>query len=363
MRVLLISDHFGFGGVATVCNNLALGLQKKNINVELLSLLSDRESEVIAPELPLHKFSFARLQRLLIFPVVFRLVKFLQTHPYDIVISNKDHVNVYVILAKLLSKKRIVVICNSHNTVSQIYQHTSRPIMKLVLNLGKFLYKKADVVANVSQGACCDSEQFFGLDKVHYLPNPVMVKSDQGESDTVEFNGDLVNIVAIGRLGFQKNFQLMLKSFAVAARYNQNLRLSILGEGTDKQNLIDLCNKLLISDKVNFCGTTNNVASYLRKADFLWSTSRFEGFGMVIVEALACGCPVLAVDCPFGPGEILQDGHGKLVHSFSVLPNALAVLSFSKESKKPYSFYLDRAKQYDLDSCVTRYLTLFSELK
>ena len=111
-------------------------------------------------------------------------------------------------------------------------------------------------------------------------------------------------IIAVGRLSWQKGLDVLLEAFA---RLRQNeLDLVILGEGPEEQNLRQMCNALNIQNKVHFLGFLDNPWAVMHKAELFCLTSRWEGFGHAIVEAMACGTPVIASDCPFGPANIIK---------------------------------------------------------
>jgi len=111
-------------------------------------------------------------------------------------------------------------------------------------------------------------------------------------------------IVACGRLHRQKGFDVLLRAFATVAGQVSS-ELWLLGEGSERRALEALARQLGVSDRVRFLGFQSNPLSFFRAADLFVLSSRWEGFGNVVVEALGCGTPVVATDCPFGPAEIL----------------------------------------------------------
>ena len=117
---------------------------------------------------------------------------------------------------------------------------------------------------------------------------------------------DVVELVAAGRLMRQKGFDLLLD--AVASIRELPWRLTILGEGPDESKLIEQARALDLSDRVDFPGFIANPYPWLAAADLFVLSSRWEGFGHVIGEAMALGTPVLSTRCPSGPDEIIEDG-------------------------------------------------------
>jgi glycosyltransferase involved in cell wall biosynthesis len=120
-------------------------------------------------------------------------------------------------------------------------------------------------------------------------------------------------ITACGRMHRQKGFDVLLPAFAKTAAQVPS-ELWLLGEGPNRAALEAQAAELGVAESVRFLGFQANPLSFFRAADLFVLSSRWEGFGNVVVEALGCGTPVLSTDCPFGPAEVLEDGRwGKLV--------------------------------------------------
>ena len=116
-------------------------------------------------------------------------------------------------------------------------------------------------------------------------------------------------IVAVGRLAPQKDFATLLRAFARVRQF-VSCKLVILGQGPLHQELADLAKKLNIDTEVVFAGFVVNPFPWIRRARVLVSSSRYEGFNNVLLQALACGTAVVATDCPHGARELLEDGQG-----------------------------------------------------
>ena len=120
-------------------------------------------------------------------------------------------------------------------------------------------------------------------------------------------------VLGVGYLGIQKNFSVLIQALAVV-RQNYDARLIILGDGYRRRALEEIACSLDIEHAVSLPGWVPNPYAYMSKADVFVLSSKYEGFGNVVLEALACGCPVVSTDCPYGPSEILERGRwGRLV--------------------------------------------------
>jgi GalNAc-alpha-(1->4)-GalNAc-alpha-(1->3)-diNAcBac-PP-undecaprenol alpha-1,4-N-acetyl-D-galactosaminyltransferase len=142
--------------------------------------------------------------------------------------------------------------------------------------------------------------------RVSVIPNPVLpppasIGADVGPRPPF--------IVAIGRLDFAKGFDLLLRSFASVAGHHPGWTVVILGDGPERSQLESLRDDLGLRDRVIMPGRVRNPYAWLKRAALFVTTSRLESFGNAMCEAMACGLPVIATDCPFGPRAIVRNGH------------------------------------------------------
>lgn len=183
--------------------------------------------------------------------------------------------------------------------------------------LSRFVYPRLDAVVFVSKGAFSSMKSFLGnkesrngmtiynlLDyPEHYSENACIASKDDGKV-----------VVAAGRLVPQKGFDILIKAHAKLIARDVSHNLVILGEGPLRAELEELAKNLGVCGSVVFKGFVSNPSEYFRTASVFVLSSRFEGLGMVILEAMMVGAPVIATDCPYGPAEILENGkYGILV--------------------------------------------------
>jgi len=185
---------------------------------------------------------------------------------------------------------------------------------KIEQALVKGLFPQASRLIAVSQGVAADFARYAGIpaDRIQVIYNPVIAQTllDQAAEpvDHPWFNPpDLPVLLAVGRLTEQKNYPLLIKAFA-ALQPDIPSRLLILGEGELRPALTRLAGALGIADRVDLPGYAPNPFAFMQKADCFVLSSDYEGLPNALIQAMACGCPVVSTDCPSGPREILRDG-------------------------------------------------------
>lgn len=201
-------------------------------------------------------------------------------------------------------------------------------------------------------------------DKMHVVYNAISLADIQeradGRAPDAVFDGT-PTIITVGRHAPQKDHHTLLESFAVARR-RVKARLIILGQGPQRGELEILAERLGISEDVTFAGWQDNPFAWLARADLFVLSSRYEGFGNVIIEAMACGLPIISTDCPSGPAEILEDGaHGRLVPVGDVEAMAekmIEVLSDDQLRADLSERSLRRAPDFDISVIGPRYYDL-----
>ncbi|MCL6263663.1 glycosyltransferase family 4 protein [Craterilacuibacter sp. RT1T] len=140
------------------------------------------------------------------------------------------------------------------------------------------------------------------------IPNPITIEI----STDIKIKKEKL-LLAIGRLEHEKGFDLLLEAWSKISTRHPDWRLRIVGSGQEHTSLEKIRNELKIQESTELVPTTKNIAEHYNQATFFVVSSRFEGFGLVIIEALAFGIPVISFDCPFGPKEIIKEGkHGWL---------------------------------------------------
>lgn len=251
-----------------------------------------------------------------------KLAGYLRKERPECILSAQHYSNELAIAAKLYSHVPVRIVASEHTHLSREFQSMPRfsPRRIGVTLAGRCLYRFADGVVGVSEGVSRDAEKLFGMrtgqSKTIYNPvdmERVRVLGEEPIDHPWFRENEKPVIVAMGRLEEQKDFPTLLRAFArVCAQ--RDVRLAILGEGSQRQALTEQIKADGIENHVWMPGFIANPYPYLKRAALFALSSAWEGFAIVLVEAMALGVPVISTRCPSGPEEILKSGrYGTLV--------------------------------------------------
>lgn len=199
-----------------------------------------------------------------------------------------------------------------------------------------------------------------GNDKVAVIPNPI-IERPQVVSDLTS-----KVVLAVGRLTPEKNFASLLRAWKIVEQRNTEWQLNIWGEGGQRKLLENMIAEMSLK-RAFLKGYSPKIADCYSGASIVAVTSRYEGFGMMIAEAMAAGVPVVAYDCPSGPGDIITNGvNGWLVRpgdEKTMAERICWMIDHISERQEMGTKALQRSLCYDLDLVIQQWLVLFEKLK
>ena len=229
---------------------------------------------------------------------------------------------------------------------------------------GRSIYRPCHGVVAVSRGVAESLAEVAGLrrDRIKVIYNPVSraVPVEIAEADrrlVASWLDGPVRLIAIGSLKRQKGFDVLLRALA-QLRQRRDARLLILGEGGCRSELVHMAQQLGVADSVLMPGFRSNPADFLKHADAFVLSSNWEGFGNVVVEALAAGVRVISTDCRSGPAEILNCGqYGHLVPPGDFVSMAAAIEN-ALDTKWDPAYLRARAEEFQPKMQAALYLEL-----
>lgn len=307
MRLTLVIPSLASGGAQRVLVLLAEGLLQNRHEVSVITLYGeDADFYKLPKRVKRLALNIASNSPTLVhaignnFSRISTLRKEICSLQPDIVISFLHETNILTLLA--LTSISIPVIISEHNNPRLDNNGGLWDKLRILT------YPRASRIVSCSKGV---NDFFDWLPKakraVIYNPLTPIAKEQETTKIPEKFDSDKKLLVAMGRLTYQKGFDILLSAFnKIACKYPQ-WQLVILGEGELRQELENLRDKLGLNHQVSFPGRIKNPFPFFKKSEIFVLSSRYEGFGNVIIEAMACGLPVISTDCPSGPQEIINN--------------------------------------------------------
>ena len=248
------------------------------------------------------------------------LIWYLYHHRPHILLTASHKLNRAALLARIITGVSTrIAIRMGMSVTAKIEEMKSTKSQALQDSMRKW-YPQADAVITPSQGVGNDLIEIAGINSknLHVIPNPLIndmfySMADKPVNHPWLKDSEVPIILSVGSLEARKDFSTLIRAFSKVKEKKQ-CRLLVLGEGKQRNKLLELAEELGVGNHVDLPGYDENPYRYMKNASVFVLSSRREGASAVIVEALACGTPVVSTDCPSGPAETLQNGrYGKLV--------------------------------------------------
>lgn len=302
------------GGAEQVTVSIVNGLAARGYDVDLL--LSRFEGELkprLSSEVNVVTLPPARTS---VFGVAGNLpavVSYLRRENPDVLIPHLEHPSVVCLSAGRIPGVDTPIIPTQHSAfgVSSVPTLKDRAVKELVPRL----YPSARRIIAVSKGVAdgLSERTPVSRERISVIHNPVEIDSvrerarEPVDHDWIE-DDDFDVVLFVGRLARQKDLETWLRAFRIANDRNPDLRGVIVGRGSRREELMTLAERLEVEDAVSMPGFVENPYRYMSQASVFLLSSKYEGLPTVLIEALACGSPIVSTDCPNGPREILLDG-------------------------------------------------------
>lgn len=391
-KIAIFLPSLAAGGVARVMLHLAQAFVEKGYSVDVVLCRSHGAfMGNLPPQIRLYKLQarpilLSRLllllknfaaTRVLLLPILFSLkppkslaylpalIRYLRHETPHILLSAKTHTNLVALWAAHIAKVSSRIVVSERMPLRNITQTSKKWRWRFILPVLAQEYPKADGIISVSNGVREELALQTGILPQHIttIYNPVLTQQIREKSlepihhPWLQKDG-LPIILGVGRLVPAKDFSTLLKAFSHVRRHHP-AHLVILGEGRLRPELTALAQTLGIAKDVWMPGYSDNPFAFMRSAAVLVLSSIYEGLPNVLLEALACGCPVISTNCSSGPSEILKNGiYGPLVPVRDVTALEKALLSILTDPPSK-TFLQRRAADFDIHKISSQYLNVF----
>ncbi|MEQ5138505.1 MULTISPECIES: glycosyltransferase family 4 protein [Providencia] len=356
MKILFILADITFvGGIERVIANLSNALSKHNIEVEILSLYKsnshcyfdiDKKIKISFLNESLHydgkPGSLKRLLKHL--TNIKKLRNYLKENSFDFIIANSFPTAFQL----YFSKKESNWIAYEH-----VHFNYYNYLVKKIRNL---IYKKFDKIVVLTTK---DEKKFSQIfNNVITIHNPLSF-----ESSSVS-NLENHTLIAVGRLEKQKGFDILIDAFSKIN--NKNWRLNIFGEGNEHKKLLQKINSLGASN-IYLMGKSNDIKREMLYSSIFILSSRFEGFPMVLGEAMECGLPCISFDCPNGPSDLIQHDHNGILVKNGCTDSLARNIEMLINNQKKINYLAENAKSSvkELSICniTNQWMTMLHQVK
>jgi glycosyltransferase involved in cell wall biosynthesis len=362
-KILFIVPDLYSGGAQRVFMNLVRSFSRIKFDITLVTLIKPNDehfARLLPKDIRIIQYNFLHTRQAF-FPLI-RLIRKEQPH---VVFSTLTHLNFILAIVKKVVSSDIKFVARESNTISSSLNDEKFPWL-FKFFYGR-VYKTFDLIICQSRAMADDLVTNFRIPraslKVIYNPLDVdLILGNIPKDNPLRSAGSRIELVCVGRLNPQKGFDRLLKIMALL--HDFDFRLRILGDGVLKESLVKQAHDLDLDAKVQFLGIQENPFRYMAESDCLLLTSYYEGLPNVVLEANACGLPVIAFDSPGGTSEIIEVGlNGWLIkdddlRGFADKIRSRKYLYLNKQSIVKYA-----TDRFSFDNITTQYENAILSLK
>jgi glycosyltransferase involved in cell wall biosynthesis len=378
IKILFLLTAHVFGGAERTSLNLLKGIDKKRFKI---CLITSRTISGYFQNIGIEKLiSIEDLKLGVWFGSVIKFIgdvrkvaRLLKQERPDIAFGMMHYPSALLVSAQKLSRINSCVIASPRGPSSEYLRHFEHIFLRRACLkwLFTFFCRGAGGVVVSSEGMKeeCIRDYRSIPEKITVIPNSIdvdSIKEKNKEGTDIAIPSGSKVIVTSGRLEKEKNTAFLLKVFP-GLRKREQIKLMIVGDGRERKALEKLSRELNISDDVIFTGYQNNPYKYIKRADIFVHTCLFEGFANVIIEAMACGVPVISVDCPYGPRDIVQHGKNGLLVKMGdeeTLRDTILRLLHDRQLRNSLAVSgLERALDFSVHKMVRRYESFFNRVQ
>ena len=358
------------GAMAMVAAGLANGLTRLGCTVDVLRVDHRTPSDHLEFAEQVRHTCLDRRSLTSFIP----LSRYLRVERPDVLVTIGWTQNAPGLVARALARSHCLLLLSEHSVLSYkaLVEHRSHPILRRMAWFARHFYRYADAVVAVSEDVRADLASLGVPSSLLSKVIPNAVDSDRirrlalQPCQPIAPQGGEPLFVSVGRLARQKNHALLIRAFS---RFRNDVgvgKLVIAGDGPLRGELEALVAELRLADSVHLSGYSENPYPLIAEANAFVLSSDEEGFGLVLVEAMALGTPIVAVDCPGGVAEVVDHGNAALLvppHSERGLSDAMkTVLEDDELRAKLINTGHRRSRRFDPVLIAQEWLSLIDKI-
>lgn len=345
-----IINSLGRGGAERVCVTLANAMYNKGYKVRIITLrdvetnyISDLKKGIVLECLDASKDIFG----------LFILKRKLINESFKKVMAFDERITSICNYIKIKYNKDYKVVSRVINNIDFQERENKKILYKFMYGFSKKYFKYSDKYIFQCKGMKDRMRDFFKLNektsKLVYIYNPL---ANSFYDVPLELNKDDYFLM-VGRLEKQKGYEYLIDALNLCKKSGKNINVKILGEGRLRGKISNLITKYNLN--VELLGNVKNTKDYYSKAKALILTSRYEGFPNVLLESIACGCPVISFDCPTGPSEIVNSNNGILIKYLDIYDLSNCLIRFD-EIKWNYKKVMNSSLKFKNKDIIDNYI-------
>lgn len=363
LNVVFFNYDLKNGGAEQVIVALANELCLKNYNVIILTIADDNELEgLINKNVKIISLGVTKIR-----DSVLPLINFFKKNDFNLFFANVWPLTSLASFVALITFKRKKTIIVEHCNI--FYEYENRNILfklmqKFLVSITHLIPKKIVTVSDGIGNSFKKVNPFLGS-KLQTIYNPVPYKMkltssiDSDLDNLVSFRGK--KILAVGNLKKQKDYPNLIFALKEFNKENNNFICMIVGDGDEKNNLLNLIKKFGLEKNVFLVGRKDNPEEFMKCSDILVLSSIAEGFGLVLVEAMQNGLTPVSTDCPSGPSEIIKNEYGYLCSRKNPF-DLLEAIKRGLKSPIPPDLLMRRAESFSVSNSVKNYENLIRNM-